>query len=45
VVSVDPDLAMRQAAITRALELKERYDDLVPRAALAWSFIRCPPWD
>jgi hypothetical protein len=34
VVSVDPDLAMRQAAITRALELKERYDDLVPRAAI-----------
>jgi putative restriction endonuclease len=38
VVSVDPDLAMRQAAITRALELKERYDDLVPRAAILEGF-------
>ncbi|MET0206625.1 MAG: HNH endonuclease [Thermoleophilaceae bacterium] len=36
--SVDPDLALRQAAITRALELKEAYDDLVPRAAILEGF-------
>jgi putative restriction endonuclease len=34
----DPDLALRQAAITRAIELREAYDDLVPRAVLLEGF-------
>lgn len=37
--TVDPDLALRQAAITRALELKEAYDDLVPRSTLMAGFV------
>ena len=28
--AVDPDLSLRQAAVTRARELAEAYDDLVP---------------
>lgn len=35
---LDPDLALRQAAITRAEELSAAYDDLVPRAALLEGF-------
>ena len=35
---VDPDLALRQAAITRAQELSEAYDGLVPLAALRNGF-------
>jgi putative restriction endonuclease len=35
---VDPDLALRQAAITRAQELRTSYDDLVPLAALRGGF-------
>jgi putative restriction endonuclease len=35
---LDPDLALRQAAITRAIELREAYDDLVPRAVLLQGF-------
>jgi hypothetical protein len=38
VVELDPDLALRQAAIARVVELREAYDDLVPRAALADGF-------
>lgn len=38
VESLDPDLALRQAAITRALELRAAYDDIVPRSALALGF-------
>jgi putative restriction endonuclease len=34
----DPDLALRQAAITRAIDLREAYDDLVPRAVLLQGF-------
>jgi putative restriction endonuclease len=34
----DPDLALRQAAITRAHELSEAYDGLVPLAALRTGF-------
>jgi putative restriction endonuclease len=34
----DPDLALRQAAITRAIELREAYDDLVPRQVLLQGF-------
>jgi putative restriction endonuclease len=34
----DPDLALRQAAITRAQELSEAYDGLVPLAALRHGF-------
>jgi hypothetical protein len=34
----DPDLALRQAAITRAIDLREAYDDLVPRAVLLEGF-------
>lgn len=37
-VAVDPDLALRQAAITRAQELGEAYDGLVPLAALRVGF-------
>ena len=35
---VDPDLALRQAAITRAEELSEAYDGLVPLVALRDGF-------
>ena len=35
---VDPDLALRQAAITRAQGLSSAYDDLVPLAALREGF-------
>src|SRR5919106_6223177 len=38
VLELDPDLALRQAAIARALELRDVYDDLVPRAALLQGF-------
>ena len=38
-VSGDPDLALRQAAITRATELRSSYDDLVPVAALRDGFV------
>jgi hypothetical protein len=34
VAAVDPDLGLRQAAVTRARELAQRYDDLVPLAQL-----------
>jgi putative restriction endonuclease len=34
----DPDLALRQAAITRAQELAEAYDGLIPLAALREGF-------
>jgi putative restriction endonuclease len=34
----DPDLALRQAAITRANELRDAYDDLVPRDVLLQGF-------
>jgi putative restriction endonuclease len=34
----DPDLALRQAAITRAIDLREAYDDLVPREVLLQGF-------
>jgi putative restriction endonuclease len=37
-VELDPDLALRQAAIERAIELREVYDDLVPRTALLEGF-------
>lgn len=37
-VTVDPDLALRQAAITRAIELRTAYDDLVPIRALRQGF-------
>jgi putative restriction endonuclease len=36
--ALDPDLALRQAAISRAIELREAFDDLVPRAALSEGF-------
>lgn len=36
---VDPDLALRQAAITRARELSDAYDGLVPLAALRGGFL------
>ena len=35
---IDPDLALRQAAITRAQELSDAYDGLVPLAALRKGF-------
>ena len=35
---VDPDLALRQAAITRVLELREAYGDFVPREVLRQGF-------
>jgi len=35
---VDPDLALRQAAMTRAQELSDAYDGLVPLAALRNGF-------
>jgi hypothetical protein len=35
---VDPDLALRQAAITRAQELSDAYDGLVPLSALRGGF-------
>ncbi|MDQ3880897.1 MAG: hypothetical protein M3295_07490, partial [Chloroflexota bacterium] len=35
---VDPDLPLRQAAVARARQLAEVYDDLVPRARLAEGF-------
>jgi putative restriction endonuclease len=34
----DPDLALRQAAISRAIELRDAFDDFVPRAALLRGF-------
>ena len=36
---VDPDLALRQAAITRVLELRDVYGDFVPRDALREGFL------
>ena len=36
---VDPDLALRQAAITRVLELREAHGDFVPREVLREGFI------
>jgi putative restriction endonuclease len=38
-VAVDPDLALRQAAITRVLDLRDAYGDFVPRDALREGFI------
>jgi putative restriction endonuclease len=35
----DPDLPLRQAAVTRARELAEVYDDLVPRDRLSQGFV------
>lgn len=35
---VDPDLALRQAAITRVLELRDAYGDFVPRDVLRGGF-------
>lgn len=37
-VELDQDLSLRQAAITRAIELRSVYNDLVPRAALLAGF-------
>lgn len=36
---VDPDLALRQAAVTRARQLVQLYDDLVPLAQLQAGFV------
>jgi hypothetical protein len=36
---LDPDLALRQAAITRVSELRQAYDDLVPLPALREGFL------
>lgn len=36
--SVDPDLALRQAAVARARELAQTYDDLVPLGRLREGF-------
>lgn len=38
-VELDPDLSLRQAAITRASELRSTHDDLVPRNALLAGFM------
>jgi hypothetical protein len=38
VPAVDPDLALRQAAVARARQLAEVYDDLVPLARLRQGF-------
>ena len=38
-MAVDPDLALRQAAITRVLELRQAYSDFVPRSVLQEGFI------
>jgi putative restriction endonuclease len=38
-VAVDPDLALRQAAITQVLDLRDAYGDFVPRDALREGFI------
>ena len=38
-VPLDPDLALRQAAITRVGELQQAYDDLVPLTALREGFV------
>jgi putative restriction endonuclease len=38
VAAVDPDLALRQAAVSRARDLAQTYDDLVPRDRLAEGF-------
>jgi putative restriction endonuclease len=38
-MAVDPDLALRQAAITRVLELRDAYGDFVPRAVLQQGFL------
>jgi putative restriction endonuclease len=38
VAPLDPDLALRQAAISRALELRDAFDDIVPRDALLGGF-------
>src|SRR3954468_12474711 len=35
----DPDLALRQAAVTRARELSQMYDDLVPIERLREGFV------
>ena len=37
--AVDPDLPLRQAAVARARELAETYDDLVPLARLREGFL------
>jgi putative restriction endonuclease len=37
-MSADPDLGLRQAAITRVLELREAYEDFVPREVLRQGF-------
>jgi hypothetical protein len=39
VPAVDPDLPLRQAAVARARELAETYDDLVPLARLREGFV------
>ena len=39
VAAVDPDLGLRQAAVSRARELAQRYDDLVPLAQLQAGFV------
>jgi putative restriction endonuclease len=39
VMPTDPDLALRQAAITRVLELRDAYGDFVPRDALRHGFV------
>jgi putative restriction endonuclease len=38
VASLDPDLALRQAAMSRAMDLRDAYDDFVPLAALREGF-------
>jgi hypothetical protein len=38
VPAVDPDLPLRQAAVARARQLAETYDDLVPLARLREGF-------
>jgi putative restriction endonuclease len=38
VAPLDPDLALRQAAISRVLELRDNFDDIVPRDALLGGF-------
>jgi hypothetical protein len=39
VAAVDPDLGLRQVAVSRARELAQRYDDLVPLAQLQAGFV------
>src|SRR4051812_10350282 len=39
VAAVDPDLALRQAAVARARQLAQLHDDLVPLAQLQAGFV------